>query len=76
MADLRENSLIYLATLLTLSTIALSLLLDVQSGGPIRYLAPVFGCEWLVLGFFAVFYLAPVWRSVAWRKLHDDHNSR
>ena len=49
MTDLRENSLIYLAALLTLTTIALSLLLDVQGGGPIRYLALVFGVSGLCL---------------------------
>jgi protein-S-isoprenylcysteine O-methyltransferase Ste14 len=49
MADLRENYLIYLAALLSLSTIALSVILDVQGGGPIRYLAPVFGVSGLCL---------------------------
>jgi len=57
MADLRENSLIYLATLFTLSAIALSMLLDVQSGGPIRYLAPVFGVSGLCLAFLPFFTL-------------------
>ncbi len=57
MTNLRENSLIYLATLLTLSTIALSVLLDVPGGGPIRYLAPVFGVSGLCLAFLPFFTL-------------------
>ena len=57
MTNLRENSLIYLATLLTLSTIALSAVLDVQSCAPIRYLAPVFGVSGLCLAVWPMFTL-------------------
>lgn len=57
MAKLRENLLIYLATLLTLSTMALSLLLEGQGGSPIRYLAPLLGLSGLLLAFWPIFTL-------------------
>ena len=54
MTELGENTLIYLAGLLTLSTMALSLILDEQGGGAIRYLAPLFGVSALVLAFWPI----------------------
>lgn len=57
MTNLRENILLYLAALLTLSTIMLSEVLDKQSYGPIRYLAPVFGVIGLCLAFWPMFTL-------------------
>jgi protein-S-isoprenylcysteine O-methyltransferase Ste14 len=47
--------LFYLAGLLTLSTMVLSAVLDGQSSGLIRYLAPVFGVSSLFLAFWPMF---------------------
>ena len=57
MTNLRENILIYLAALLTLSTMVLSAVLDGQSCAPIRYLAPVFGVSGLCLYVWPMFTL-------------------
>ena len=57
MTNLRENILIYLAALLTLSTMVLSAVLDGQGCAPIRYLAPVFAVSGLCLAVWPMFTL-------------------
>ena len=57
MTNLRENILFHLAALLTLSTMALSAVLDGPSWTLIRYLAPVFGMSGLCLVFWPMFTL-------------------
>ena len=57
MGELKENLVIYLAGLLTLSTMGLSAVLDGQSAGAIRYLALFFGVSSLGLAFWPFFTL-------------------